>query len=62
MADDFYHFIATGYDNNLENKKVILAGEWCIKKFSDKNNFEKNTILIENIWRKIRENTPLTFL
>ena len=55
MADDFYHFIATGYDNNLENKKVILAGEWCIKKFSDKNNFEKNTILIENIWKNSKK-------
>ena len=52
MTGDFYHFIVTGYDNNLENsKKTILAGEWCVKKFSDKNNLGKNTILIKNIWK-----------
>ena len=33
MADDFYHFIVTGYDNNLENKKVIQNGLNVIQTF-----------------------------
>ena len=55
MKDDFYHFIATNIDVSLKKNKVILAGPWCIRKYSDKKNFGKNITLIENIWNNTKQ-------
>ena len=55
MDDNFYHFVTTNFNNYSKKNKVILAGNWCIEKFSDKKNLDKNIILIENIWHDLKK-------
>ena len=55
MDDIYHHFLTTKLNKNLKKNKIILAGDWCIEKSSDKKILDKNIILIENIWHNLKK-------